>query len=119
MWGGPSDKAAREVVREQLQQEDGVIGAKVLAGDLSDSPSGLELTDRRFDFCAAVVFEGEVLGVPRPVVRDEGLDRVVEVGPKLDLLAVVTLAGAHRDDAKRVSELLPCLALEADLRHLG
>src|SRR3984885_3157488 len=100
MRRGPSDEAAHEVVREQLQEEDGVIGAEVLAGDLSDSPSGLELADRRLDFRSAVVLEGDVLRVPGPVVRDEGLDGVIEVGPELDLLAVVALAGPHCDDAK-------------------
>ena len=68
MRRGPSDEAAHEVAREEFQQEDGVIGAKVLAGDLSDSPARLELADRRLDFRTAVVLEGDVLGICRPVV---------------------------------------------------
>jgi hypothetical protein len=72
MRRGPSNEAAHYVVGEELEQEKGVIGVEVVAGDLADAPAVLQLSNRRFDLSASVVFECDLVGIGEPVVGDEG-----------------------------------------------
>jgi putative oxidoreductase len=44
-----ADEATQQIVREQLEQEHGVIGEEGFAGDLADRPCVLELCDQRLD----------------------------------------------------------------------
>jgi hypothetical protein len=80
--------------------KDGVVGMKVLARDLADTPPIFQLTYRRLHFGATVVLPCDVIGIRVPVIGYVGLHRRVELGPELHLLASITIARAHGDHAK-------------------
>src|SRR5690606_2680251 len=114
-----ANEAADEVMGQQLDEKCSVIGVEVLAGDLADADAVLQLCDDCFDFGTPVVVSDDVFRIEYWVVGDEGLHRVLEVGPELDLLACVAIEVASHNDAEGAFGADPASTLERKLCNLS
>src|SRR5271156_2418353 len=98
-WMTCLDPTAHQVVRENFEKKCSFVGVEIRGGDLADSKTVLELRNERLDPCAVVIKIGELVEVPRRVVRHVHLHRPIEIIPQACLSAAVALGRTDGKDA--------------------
>lgn len=76
-------EAAEEVVGEELEQEERVVGREGVAGRVADAPGALEIPDQRFDTSTVVVVPRNVVSVFVKAVGQEELCSVLRSSPNM------------------------------------